>query len=107
VVWVVILGVLATTGILQRRWNHRRNASLVGVTVSTALLLPYLLLVAPADARLLLPAYGLLVIAVAAGVLDLWHIVGRRIGSPLVTVGLVAVMAGVLLWQISLGARYG
>jgi hypothetical protein len=107
VVWVAILAVLAATGILQRRWNHRRNASMVGVTVSTALLLPYLLLVAPADARLLLPAYGLLVVAVAAGVLDVWHIVGRRIRSPLVTVGLVALMAGVLLWQISLGARYG
>ena len=107
VVWVVALAVLAGVGILQRRWNHRRNASLVGVTVSAALVLPYLLVVAPADARFLLPAYGLLIVAVAAGVLDLWHIVGRRIRSPLVTIGLVAVVAAALLWQISLATRYG
>ena len=107
VFWVVTLAVLATTGILQRRWNHRRNASLVGVTVSASLVVPYLLLVGPAQARLLLPAYGLLIVAVAAGVLDLWHIVGRRIRSPLVTVGLLAVMAGALLWQVALGTRYG
>lgn len=105
--WVTVLAALAATGILQRRWNHRRNASLVGVTVSTALVLPYLLLVAPADARFLLPAYGLLIVAAAAGVLDLWHIVGQRIRSPLVTIGLAAVMAGALVWQISLAARYG
>ena len=107
VIWVVVLAVLAATGILQRRWNHRRNASLVGVTVSAVLVLPYLLLVAPADARFLLPAYALLAVAIAAGLLDLWHIVGRRIRSPLVTAGLVAVMGAALLWQIALAARYG
>jgi hypothetical protein len=107
VVWVALLAVLAATGILQRRWNHRRNASLVGVTVSTALLAPYVLLVAPADVRLLLPAYGLLTVAVAAGLLDLWHIVGRRIRSPLVTAGVLALMGAAVVWQISLGARYG
>ena len=107
VVWVVVLAALAATGILQRRWNHRRNASLVGVTVSAALVVPYVLLDLPVDARNVLPAYALLIVAAAAGVLDLWHIVGRRIRSPLVTIGLAALMGGAVLWQLSLAARHG
>jgi hypothetical protein len=106
VAWVAVLAAMAATGILQRRWNHRRNAALVGVTLSTALVIPFAVITNHADGRLLLPAYGLLIVAVAAGVLDLWHVVGRRLGSPLVTVSLVLVTGAALVWQISLAVTH-
>jgi 4-amino-4-deoxy-L-arabinose transferase-like glycosyltransferase len=104
VLWAAVLIALAVSGIVQKRWNHRRNAGLVGVTAALALVGAALFTAAESDVTMLLPAYALFLVAVAAGLLDLWHHVARTVRTPLLTGALVVAMGAALVWQVVLAA---
>ncbi|WP_307123960.1 hypothetical protein [Streptomyces sp. B1I3] len=99
-VWWALLPVVPVAGILAARRANRGFAVLPAAATGASMAVPYLFLVEYAAPRFLLPAYALLAVAAAEGVVHLftrlWH--ARR---PAGVVALALVLASHLTVQLS------
>ena len=100
---VAVLGVLAVAlALAGRRWAHRRNAAMVGLTLALGLLIPPVAINRITAAELL-PAYAAVTIPLGAGILGAWDAT-RRVGSALLTAVFFVLLAGLVVWQLTLAA---
>ena len=99
---MLALAAPVVVALLQHRWPHRRNATVVSVVLFVALLVPAVLRGDWSTAAVL-PAYAVLTVAVGAGLLEAWQLV-RRAGSVWASVALAATMVAFTAWQVVLAA---
>ncbi|MEU5718728.1 hypothetical protein AB0G71_23750 [Streptomyces sp. NPDC020403] len=99
-VWWALLPLAAVGGVVAARRAGRGSVALTAAAAGVSSAVPYLLLVDYAAPRFLLPAYALLAVPVAEGVVCLFTR-GRRARRPAGLVVLSLVLAGHLTVQLS------
>ena len=101
---IAILAFLAIAlAFASRRWAHRRNAAMIGLTLAFGLLAPPVAINRITAAELL-PAYAALTIPLGTGVLGGWDAT-RRVRSGIVTAAFFAVLVAFVVWQGVVAAR--
>ena len=102
--WWGTTAALAVVAIVRTRSSPRRGAVVCAVAAGSALAAEYLVLVSGLAPRFLLPAYALLSLPAAVGLI--WLLTG---GTPRRIVGAaaVAVLAGLTVWQVATARTIG
>ena len=102
--WWGTTAALAVAAVVRTRSSSGRGAVLCAVLVGSTLVVEYVVFVSGIAPRFLLPAYALLALPTAAGLISV--LTG---GAALRIVGgaAVAVLAGLTLWQVGTARRIG